>query len=181
MHNPTSRYAKALLQLAVDRNLLGQIRADIVCFGQVCAANQPLTITLKSPAIPPKKKLAVLKEIFQNKIHALTLDFFALVIQRRREPLLPAIAEAFLTQDDQHQGIKRAKVTTTFALSDKLAQQVQEMVLQIAAPCKKVVLAQCIDPTLIGGYVLRVDGKRLDQSLRRKLLVFEKNYVTEGY
>jgi F-type H+-transporting ATPase subunit delta len=180
MSSVASRYAEALLQQAVANNILARVYTDMLCFDQVCAANKSLVTTLKSPVIKHDKKLAVLQAIFQNKVHDLTLSFFAMVTQKHREALLLTMAHTFLAQYDQHQGIKTAQVTTAFPLSDQLTLPLQQIVQQIA-PCQKVILEQYIDPDLIGGYVLRIGDKRLDQSLRRKLLILKKNCVTEGY
>ncbi len=180
MNSVATRYAKALLQLALEKKVSERIHKDMVCFAQVCTANKSLLNTLKSPVIKHDKKLAVLQAIFQNEVHALTLSFFTRVTQRHREALLPAMSQAFLAQYDQHQGIKKAQVTTTFPLSDKLTRQLRGIIQKIT-PCKQVVLDQRIDPSLIGGYVLQVEGKRLDQSLRKKLRTLKKKYIVEGY
>lgn len=179
MNSISSRYAKALLQLAVERNIIESIYTDMLYFDQVCAANQCLVTTLKSPVIKPDKKIAVLQAIF-HEVHDLTLSFLAMVTQKHREALLPAMAQAFLAQYNQHRGIKTAQVITTFPLSDQLILQLQQIVQQIV-PCQHVILEQDIDPALIGGYILRVEDKRLDQSLRKKLLTLKMNCVTEGY
>ena len=166
--------------MAVAKELLEHVHADILCLEQVCSANKSLINILKSPVIKGEKKLAILQALFQDKVHNITLSFFAMVTQRHREALLPTMAQAFLAQYDQHQGIKRAQVATTFPLSNELDMQLQQTVQQIA-PCKKVILNQKIDPALIGGYMLQVEDKRLDQSLRKKLLKLRKSYVIEGY
>jgi F-type H+-transporting ATPase subunit delta len=173
------KYTEALLQQAVENNFLESIHTDMLCLDQVCAANKALVVTLKSPVIARNRKLAVLQAIFQNKVHDLTLSFFAMVTQRHREALLPTMARTFLVQYDLHQGIKTARVTTAFPLSDQLTLQLQQIAQQIAL-CQKVILEQYIDPTLIGGYTLRIEDKRLDQSLRKKLHRLKKNCVTEG-
>lgn len=180
MNRIASQYATVLLQLAVEKNVAERIHTDMLCFSQVCAANRCLVTTLKSPIIKHDKKLAVLQAIFQNEVHDLTLSFLAMVTHKHREALLPAMAQAFLAQYHQHQGIKLAQVTTTFPLSDQLTRQLQEMVQKIT-PCQQVILEHSIDPDLIGGYVLQVEDKRLDQSLRKKLLTLKMNCVTEGY
>ena len=180
MNKVATRYAKTLLQLAVEKKVLEHIHKDMLCFEQACAANKSLVSTLRSPVIKHDKKRAILQASFQNKVHDLTHSFFALVTQRHREALLPAMTQAFLAHYDAHQGIKKAQVTTTFPLSDKLGRQLQQTVQQIA-PCKQVVLDQHIDPALIGGYILQVEDKQLDQSLRKKLLTLKKHYVTEEY
>jgi F-type H+-transporting ATPase subunit delta len=180
MHRVAFRYAKALLQLAVEKKVLDKVHADMLLFDQVWDANKALLHALESPAIKHDKKLAVLQEIFQDKVHVLTMSFVKMVTKKRREDLLPAITKLFLEQHDHHKGIKQATISTTFQLSEELCLQFIKLVQQIA-PCNQVVLKQHIDPTLIGGYVLQVDDKRIDQSLRNKLLTLKKTYVTEAY
>ena len=152
----------------------------MLCLDQVCATNKYLVTTLKNPLIKHSKKLLVLQAIFQNEVHGLTLSFFAMVTQKHREALLPTMTQSFLDQYEQHRSIKKAQVTTTFPLSEQLTLQLQQIVQQIS-PCQQVILEKNIDPTLIGGYVLRVDDKRLDRSLRKQLLTLQKNCLTEGY
>ena len=180
MNSVASRYTEALLQQAVENNILERVYTDMLHFNKVCTANESLVTTLKSPVIRHDKKLAVLQAIFQNKVHELTRSFFAMVTQKRRVTLLPTMAQTFLAQYDQYQGIKTAQVTTAFPLSDQLTWQLQQIVQQIA-PCQKVIFERHIDPVLIGGYVLQIEDKRLDQSLRKKLLTLKKGCVAEGY
>lgn len=180
MNKVAARYAKALLQLAVEEEVLGQIHQNMVYLAETCAANQSLLHTLKSPIIKHEKKLAVLQAIFQTKVHALTIRLFALVTHRHREAWLPAIAQAFLTQYDEYQGITKAHVTAAYPLSADLVRQLQQVAQKIK-PNQQVELSQHIDSTLLGGYVLQVEDKRLDQSLRTSLHTLKKKYITEGY
>ncbi len=180
MNRIAPRYAKTLLQLAAEKKVLDKVYADMLLVDQVCDANKSLPDMLRSPIIKHDKKLAVLQAIFRAKVQALTFSFFTLVTQKHREALLHAIAKAFLEQYDLHQGFKKATISTTFQLSEELSLQFQQLAQQIV-PCNKVVLHQHMDPSLIGGYVLQVEEKRLDQSLRKKLLTLKKNYIAEGY
>jgi len=170
------KYAKVLLQLAAEDNVLAQVHAEMDYLGRLCTDSKHLVATLRNPIIEHNKKLSVLQAIFQNEAHELTLSFLAMVIQKHRAALLPTIIQAFLTQHDQHQGIKKAQVATTFPLSDWVSSQLQRIVQQIA-PCQQVIFEQTIDPTLIGGYVLQVDDILLDRSLRKQLLMLQKDYV----
>jgi len=180
MNNIAARYANVLLQLAVEANVLTHVYADMQCLDQVCDENECLVSAMKNPTIEQRKKLALLQAIFQNKVHTLTLNFLAIVIQKHRAALLPTMIQVFLTQYDQHQSIQTANVTTTFPLSDPLMEQLRQIVQKIS-PCRHVILEQTIDPALVGGYVLRVEDKKLDHSLRKKLLTLQKNCMTARY
>lgn len=176
MNKIALKYAKILLRFAIDMKTLTHVYQEMDYLNQVCAANKLLVHTLKNPLIKKEKKLAVLQAIFPNTVSTLTYRFFAAVIQKQQGRLLPLVAKAFLDAYNQYKGIKIAQVTTTFPLSDALILQLQEIVQRIA-PCKQVLLDQKIDPDLIGGYVLQVEDKRMDQSLCSKLHALQKHWI----
>ncbi len=180
MNQLASRYTKALLQLSADKGILQHVYQDMMYFAQVCNANSSLLEVLKNPIIEQARKLSVIRSIFQSKIHDLTLSFFAMIVRKRRESLFPAVYAVFLTQYYWYQDIKNAQVTTVLPLSDEQAVQMQEIAQKIV-PCKKVLLQQHIDSTLIGGYIMQVEGKQLDHSLRKKFFKLKRKYMTEVY
>lgn len=173
-------YAKSLLQLATAQEILLRVHADMQGIVQTCADSPDLLTVLKCPTFQHDQKDALLQALFQDKVHPLTSKFLSLVVHKQRAVLLPTIARVFLAQYNRQQGIQTAHVATSAPLSDTVIQQLQNLVQQIA-PCQEVALTQHIDPTLVGGYVLQVEDKRLDQSLRRKLKTLRKQCVTEGY
>lgn len=170
------KYAKVLLQLALENNVLASVHADMCYLDRICVTSKYLVAALRNPTIERSKKLLILQAIFQNEIAGLTLSFLTMITKKRREALLPTMAQAFLIQYDQHQGIKKAQVTTAFPLSGWFDSQLQRIAQQIS-PCRQVILEKTIDPALIGGYVLQVDDMLLDRSLRRQLLMLQKNYL----
>ena len=174
------KYAKALLQLAIERGALANVYADMFSLDRIYVEDTSLMNILKSPIVAQGKKLSVLQAIFQEEVHDLTLSFFAIVMQKHRGAMLPAMVRSFLAQHDQYQSIKRVQVTTASPLSDRLILQLQQ-VAQRLSPCRQVILEKSTDLNLIGGYVLQVDDIRLDQSLRKNLLTLQKNCVTTGY
>ena len=180
MNSVATRYAKFLLQLAVDQQALANVSADMQLIEQAHSAHPSLRHILHSSTIQRPKKNAILQALFQGKVHTITLQFLALIIQKRREQLLSAIAQAFLVQYDQRQGIQKACVTTPVPLSNTLAQQIQQLVQKVI-PCQRVVLEQRLDETLIGGFVLQTADHRLDQSLRKQLQTLKKHWVAPGY
>ena len=180
MRKVSISYAKALLNLAVTRKALREVHEDMRCLQDVCATNKRFVAALKNPTIQREQQWAIIKQVFHNSGHVLTLRFFERVVQHRRVPLLPEMNQAFMAQHDQYQGIKRGRVIAASPLPNKLIQSLQQ-VAQIMAPCRQVLLAQSIDPTLIGGYILYVADKRLDQSLRKKLQTLQKHWVAKGY
>ena len=180
MHRVATIYAKSLLQLATSPEVLSQLYTDMQSIAQACTDHPTLHAALKRPTIQHTTKATLLQTLFQDKVHPLTHKFLGLIAHKQRAALLPAIAQAFVVQYNQQQGIQIAQVTTSVPLSDTLTQQLQALVQQIA-PCTQVALTQQIDPTLIGGYILQVGDKQVDQSLRKQLKTLRKQCVIEGY
>ncbi|MEL6539560.1 MAG: ATP synthase F1 subunit delta [Bacteroidota bacterium] len=180
MYLVATTYAESLLQLATAQEILLRIYTDMQGVARVFSSSPELLAALKRPTIQSNKKNALLQSLFRDKVHSLTSKFLALVVHKQRVTLLPAITQAFLSKYNERKGIQLAQVATPTTLSDATVQQLQNLVQQIA-PCQEVALKQRVDPALIGGYVLQIGDKQLDQSLRKKLKELRKRCVTEGY
>jgi F-type H+-transporting ATPase subunit delta len=175
-----SRYAKSLLQLAIEQGVLEQVYEDMTLLDELCREHPLLLKTLKSPIITFPKKWAILQALFADRVSPLVLHFFDLVVKKQREVMLSDMASSFLMQYDRYKDIKTAHITTTFPLSNSLINYFQKLVQSIA-PCKEVKFVQHIKPAILGGFVLQVDDKQLDESLLTKLYLLEKQCITSGY
>lgn len=178
-----SRYAKSLLDLAVEKGQLDEVNNDMLMFSNLVKENRDLLLMLKSPIITHDKKLSVLNQIFEGKVNDLTLAMFRILTRKQREKYLDQIAEAFHHQYNFNQGIEEATVTTTFALDAKIKAQFEDIVAQISG--KKVELTEVIDEELIGGFILRIGDKQIDDSVSSKLkalkLEFTKNLYEKAF
>ena len=162
-----SRYAKSLLDLAVEKGTLKEVYRDMVAFKETCKANRSLVLMLRNPIISHDKKKAVLYALFKDKFHPATLMLFDIITRKNRENYLPAIAESFENQYRQHQGIVKATVITPVPLTDTLRKQFIELVAKQTG--KEIELEEKVDPSIIGGYVLKIGDQQMDNSVRTKL------------
>ncbi len=89
----SGRYAKALHQFAIEQNVEEAVYQDILFLSKVFKENIELRVAIESPVIVASKKEAIFKELFQDKINAVTLGFLNLIIVKRREPSLTGIFE----------------------------------------------------------------------------------------
>lgn len=179
-----SRYAKALLELAVERNALDQVLADIKKLATLSKENRGLVLMFESPIVSTDKKGNVLRALFEKDGHQITMNFFEIITRKNRSNMLVATAAEFLKQYNLHMGIQVAEVTTTSPLNAGLRSKFIEVVKEISGK-GKVELEEKIDPGLIGGFVLKVDDKVLDDSLSGKLrdlrLGFAQRYFVKLY
>jgi F-type H+-transporting ATPase subunit delta len=90
------RYAKALFALAVEQNLLDNIKKDILFIKQTWEQVRELRRFLESPIIKPSQKKTVVQELFFNKIEPITQSFLLLVLNNKRESFLAGITRVFI-------------------------------------------------------------------------------------
>jgi F-type H+-transporting ATPase subunit delta len=173
------RYAKSLLQLAVERNVLDYMVHDMDLFSKVCAENFALVNTLRSPIIQGDKKLTILRRIFDGKINPLMLSLFEILVRKGRENYLPEIAQEFRNQYRVMKGIVQAEVTTTFALNDELRASFKKIVSEGLG--KQVDLIEKVDANIVGGFVLKVGDKQLDQSVQAQLRRLKNKMLDSTY
>lgn len=178
-----SRYVKSLLDLAVTQGQLEKVHTDMKLFADTIDKSRDLELMLKSPVIKHDKKGAILTAIFKTKVTALTMAFMDILTRKNREPLLPEIAREFHNAYNVHKGIGKASVTTTVAMDAKTRSQFETLVRKLADK-KEVELEEKIDKELIGGFILNVDDRQIDASIRNNLkklkLKFSENpYIKE--
>lgn len=174
------RYAKSLLDLALEKGQLEPVSEDMRLVLETIRANRDLSVVLKSPVINTDKKQEILKAIFGGKIGVITTAFLDILTRKRREGDLEGIAEAFVMQYRTHKQILTAVITTANGLDEKLRAQVMEIVKQSAAG-HSVELVEKTDKELLGGFILRVGDKQVDSSIMRQIRNLERNFSENPY
>lgn len=176
------RYAKSLISLAEEKGVIETVHNDMLLFSKVVEDNKEFPRILKNPIINHEKKLNILRGIFADKVHPMTLAIFEIITRKNREAILPEIARSFHHQYNVIKGIEEAKVITTFPLDEKTREQFRAVVREKTG--KEVELKEEVNESLIGGYILKIGGLQIDESINSKLkelrLQFSRNpYVKE--
>ena len=161
------RYATPLLDLADEQNSVDIVKSDMEQFLAVCQRNRAFLNMLKSPVIPHLKKGEILVKIFEGKISKLSLAMFKLIVRKNREKILPQIAREFINVFNEKRGFQPAHVTTSVALTATLKSSVEELVKGISG--KKPLLTTQVEENIIGGYILTMDDRQIDQSVKGAL------------
>lgn len=174
------RYAKSLLDLALEKGQLEQVSEDMRVVLQTIHQNRDLSVLLRSPVVKTDKKQEILKAIFGGHIGVITTEFLDIITRKRRESELEAIAEAFVSQYRKHKQILTAVITTAQGLDEKLRAQVLEIVKQSAGG-KAIELVEKTDKELLGGFILRVGDKQVDASVLRQIRNLERNFNENPY
>ncbi len=168
------RYAQPLLALALEKSIAEDINRDMELLRDACDANFELKAILRNPIIRGYKKLAILKAIFSNEVHTVTMSFFNLIDTRNREEILYTVSTEFIRLYKEHKGIAQATVITAYPLSDSARQELTAKLTQQLG--KQIELAEQIDATLIGGMMIKVGNSLIDNSIRTGLKRLQMNF-----
>lgn len=171
-----SRYAKSLIDLAIEQNILDSIKGDMVLFDTVVDKNSELEAILKNPIIPLDKKSGILDDVFGDKVNQLTKIFFSTVVRKGRSSILYATAKQFIAQYNQIKGILTADISTAVALDAQTKQTIINLVKE-ETKANEVIVREFVNPDLIGGFILKVGDKQVDASIATKLNKMKKALV----
>ena len=161
-----TRYAQALLELAVEQNQLEQVYADMVQFNQAVNDTKEFQVFLNSPVINSDKKKEVLNSVF-TEFSSLSLSFIGLVTKKQREGLLPFVASSFVQLYKTHKGIVEVTVYSASQLDAAVKDQIIAKIR--TAVTGEIELTEKINADLIGGFVVEMGDTRVDASVASQL------------
>jgi F-type H+-transporting ATPase subunit delta len=162
------RYAKALFALAQKDDTIEVLEKNFVEFDKLMANSAELTQFLTLPFYKATDQEVVLAKISdKNKYHKIFKNFLLVLVKNNRISLVQNVFKAFSDVYDEFKGKKTVYVTSAFELNDK---QIKEISKKFSANLnKEVEVSLSLDPSLIGGLVMRVDSMMYDNSVKTKL------------
>jgi len=182
MQNPrlASRYAKALVDLSLEKNQLENVYADMQWILAVCKSNRDFVSMLKSPIIKADVKKKVMDAVTAGKVNEITAAFNRLIITKGREANLPQIAQAFIAAYKEHKHIQTVNLTTASPLTDAVRQQIVDQVKK-SGGFEHIELEEKVDESLIGGFVLRIGDKLVDASIAYDLKAIARQFENNDF
>jgi F-type H+-transporting ATPase subunit delta len=161
------RYAKALFELAQERKMLDKVRSELHSFMAALEENAEFADFFRSPENSrPAKKTAV-EKVFQDRYSSIFFNFLLLLVQKGRHHAVAEIARAFDALYDQYARRAHGLAITAVPMDAKLADDLQARLSKSLN--KQIDLENKVDPAILGGIVLNIDGKVLDGSVKQQL------------
>lgn len=170
-----SRYASALLGAARQANMLDAVRKDIDLLKLSVSVSRELVNFLKSPIISADKKTGAFKNMFESQVSALTMNFLLLLVEKTREAELPQIIVSFNEQYNALQGIVEAHISSAIELDEQQKQAILDKVRRYTG--KTIVPDYRIDPSLIGGFQVRIGDSIMDGSVKQQIENLKKTLL----
>lgn len=172
------RYAKALFDLALEKNKLEAVYADVLLVHQALKDHGQLSLYLKSPVVKPSQKQTLINQAFKDSINDISLNFLGLLIQNKREGHLEDIIRRFFDVYRKHKGIKSAIIATAVPLSDDVKSKFHALLSSIY---KTGIELEAIQNTsILGGFVLTVGDQQYDASVSTGLKRMKTALLTEN-
>lgn len=163
-----TRYSTALFELADESKALDQVASDLTTLKQILAESADLRRLVHSPVISRADQGRAMAAVLERAgVSDLTKRFVGLVAKSRRLFALPGMIEGYLAELARRRGESTAQVTSARPLSDAQVQAVTDVLRKSVGA--KVAVNVTVDPTLIGGMIVRFGSRMVDTSVRTKL------------
>ncbi len=162
------RYATALFELAQESNAIGQVSADLDAFAAMLDSSEDLTRLVRSPVFGANEQVAALNAVFaQAGITSIAANFIKLAAKNRRLFAVGQMIGAYRSLVSASRGEIAAEVVSAGKLT---AAQLSKLKAELKASVgSDVELASTVDPSILGGLIVKVGSRMVDNSLRTKL------------
>ena len=167
------RYAGALYALAEEAGKVDAVVADMTGLAELVSGNDEMKTLVGSPAISWTDQTKAITAILETAgAAALTGRFAGTVASNGRLHALTRIINAFLAEHARRRGQVSAEVISAIELDDARRARVEAAVAKLAGS-DKLSLSMHVDPSLIGGLVVRIGSRMIDTSVKTKLTRLE--------
>ena len=163
------RYAQALFSLAQEQNSTDAVADALSNFGGLIAQSPDLQRFVASPVFSAEEQVKAISAILsQLGFSGITANFIKLVATKRRLFVLPDMIRAFNALNDKVKGVTKAQVTVAEPLSPDHTAALEEALRQVSGG-QTVKVNVNVDPSIIGGIVVKLGSRMVDASLKTKL------------
>ncbi|RRJ94115.1 ATP synthase F1 subunit delta [Flavobacterium macacae] len=167
------RYAKAILDLAISSGAGQEVYNDMVLISSTIKDNKELSDFIENPTLSVAVKESALTEVFAQT-NGLTKGLFHLLFENKRFEILEGIASQYTIQFDEMNGFEVATVTTAIEMDSDLEAKVSEKIREFSN--KKITIQNIVDPSIIGGFIIRIGDKQYNASIANRLQVLKREF-----
>lgn len=170
-------YARALFDFSVEKNIMHQITADFQNLNTFLSESSELMDYLINPVVRKEAKREILAKTLQSQINTETFKFLMVLVNRDRINLLDAIINNYLELVYETASIKMIEVSTAAAFTNlqknTLIQKLKEL-----TNAREIRLVINVDPSLIGGFLIKTESKVIDFTIKNQLQQLAKHLDT---
>ena len=159
-------YARALFEVAKERDILDEIHDDLAAFTKALEENRELAVFFFSPYFSSEEKKNGLERAVTGA-DPIFMNFLETLLERHRMPVIFRMRARFEQLWDEENKLLPVEITSSIELDKEIVQSIGERIGEQTG--QKVELSSKVDPDILGGLVVRVGNFVLDASIRNRL------------
>jgi F-type H+-transporting ATPase subunit delta len=161
-------YAEAMMSVAQSQNLLDKFNDNCNTVLQVLNDSADLQQFVESPIVKATDKKAVIQKVFGESVDPMMLNLIMVLVDRGRISFLSGVCQQYQVMLRKLRGDVLAEVTTAVALTEDQASSIKDRVKAMTGANNVDIMAK-IEPTIVGGVIIKVGSQIIDSSLRSQL------------
>ncbi len=162
-----SKYAQAIYELAAEKNMLDKVGEQLLLVESTISSHSDLATLLYHPQILPAAKKETITKIFSQDLDDFVHKFLLLLVDKRRETILPDIIQEYVMLANETRNIAEAEVTTAMPLAEDEYTALRNKLSQVTG--KNMVLKTRVDERILGGVIVKIGDKLIDGSIVRQI------------
>ncbi|HEY9856232.1 MAG TPA: ATP synthase F1 subunit delta [Stenomitos sp.] len=166
-HSVAQRYADALFGIAEAQGNLAKVDQDLAAIAQILADHPDMARLWDSAVVSTEDKKAIVKQLFEGKIEPITFNTLLLMFDKQRGGSVATLPRFFRERFDAYRKRVKVNVRTVMALGSDETEELRRVLAK--ATEREIEMETTLDPDLIGGLVVTVGDKVIDNSLRGRL------------
>ena len=167
MTNLAREYGEAMYELARDEDLRPMLHEQLNDIRALLRQEPDFIRLLTSRAVERSNRLKVVEDTFGGHVHPYVTNFMKLLIQKEHFEAFPLCCDWFHQRYNEDYGIVEASVTSAVALTDEERAALRARLSKISG--NQVTLMETVDPAVIGGVRVEMDGRRYDNTIQDRL------------
>jgi F-type H+-transporting ATPase subunit delta len=161
----SSRYAKAIFDLAIDSKSADKVERDFVSLKDLLKESVNLREAVQNPVISKFEQRSAMDFILKKVgVTELTGRFMSVLIDNGRLKILAEVADSYFEMAKEHRGEITANVTSAVPLTKQQITNIEELLGKSLGKIVKV--TGVVDESILGGIIVRVGSKMLDASVQ---------------
>ena len=161
-------YGDALFSLATEENQVDELWEEAAMVHEAVDTNPDFLSVLCHPELTMEKKLSLLQDVFQKGLSQHMMGLLNVMLKKGRIGEILPVLDYFIEQAKEYSKIGVVSVATPMALSDRQREQLENRLLEVSG-YESLEMQYQLDESLLGGMVIRIGDRVLDNSIRSKL------------
>ena len=160
-------YAQAVFSLAVEQNLIDEVKDDIESLINLSRQQNDLLFFLDSPYFNNEIKQRFIEKVFTNHFSDLAVKFLLIIIKNKRVGFLPVIVDQYSQLWFDHYNCCPVNAVVSEPFDNERILGISHRIEEAIG--KKIALNVVVDPAILGGIIIRYQGNLIDNSVRTRL------------